>query len=683
MLPLGRSLLLLAAGIAAADDGIWLFEQFPKARVEKAHGIAITDRFLDRLRLASTRLEGGGSGSLVSPRGLVFTNHHVASDCVQKLSSNERDFLGDGFFAATEADEKPCPDEAVNILVEIKDVTAGVNRGIGANASAAEANRLRKENRTRLEQDCSGRAGESCEVVTLFSGGRYHLYRYKKYTDVRLVFAPEVAIAAFGGDPDNFTFPRYCLDVAFLRVYENGKPAVTQNFLPWSKQGAREGELAFVSGHPANTGRLAPMAELTFYRDTLYPPLVASLSRAIADVQRYSAASAANKREAQDLLFSLQNSYKAYFGFLGGLLDAELMARKKDEEASLRAGAAKTDPRGNAAGVWPEVEQAYRAYATFARAHYFLESRPGRGSELFDLSRKVFRYTAEKAKPDEKRLREYASSSLPRVEQRMFAQVPIEPELEIVLIGSYLDTLRRELGPSNETVRAALNGRTPQAAAADYVRSSKLASAEERKRLAADPAAAASSNDGMIRLMRILDPEARRLRARFEDQVEAVTEGAAARIGKVRFALFGAEDYPDATFTLRLSFGPAIGYRNAAGKQIPWATDFAGLYRRATGKEPFHLPKRWRKPPPGLALNTPFNFVTTADTHGGNSGSPTVNAQGAVTGILFDGNLEGLPNRFVYRDRMERSVHVASQGIAAALRSVYGAGRILKELGVE
>jgi hypothetical protein len=674
--------LLLATGLSA-DDGIWLFNQFPKARVRKAHGVDVSDSFLDRLRLASVRLEGGGSGSFVSPRGLVFTNHHVASDCIQRLSSAGHDYMANGFWAPTEAEEKPCPAESLNVLLEIRDVTARINAGITPVTAPVEASQKRKSARTAVEQECTKSTGNLCQIVTLYSGGLEHLYRYKKYTDVRLVFAPEDRIAAFGGDPDNFEFPRYCLDFAFLRAYENGKPAESPNYLSWSKSGAREGDLMFVSGHPATTGRLATLAELEFNRDYRYPLNVETLGAIIADLQRYSAGSAENKRVARDLLVSLQNSFKAFTGFLGGLRDPALMAVKRDEDSTLKSAAAK-DPRQlrELNAVLEEVGSAYRSYRPFYKDYHYFEYRPVRGSDLFKIALNILRYGVEKAKPNHERLRDFVDSALPRVEQSMFAEIPIHDSLEIVVAAAWIRAIERDLGAGHPLVKEILAGRTPARAAEHYVRSSTLRNVAERKRLAAQPAEAASSSDGMIQLARVIDPYARRARKQFEDKVEAAVENAAGRIARVRFEAFGTDAYPDATFTLRLSFGPAIGYRNRAGEQVSWATDFQGLYRRATGVEPYALPERWKKVPPGFRLGTPFNFVTTADSHGGNSGSPTVNAKGEITGILFDGNIGSLPNRFVYRSNDERSVHVASQGTIEALRHIYGADRILAELGM-
>ncbi len=678
------SLVLLVAGAAmlAADDGIWLFNQFPKQTVKQKYGFDVTDQFLDRMRVGTVRFYGIASGSFVSPSGLLFTNHHVASECIQQLGSKEHDYMADGFSAKTEAEEPKCPDLEADVLLSMSDVTASVRQGVPPNAPAAETSRLRRANTARIEKECAA-SGNRCEVVTLYSGEQYHLYRYKKYTDIRLVFAPETDVAAFGGDTDNFTYPRYCLDIVFFRAYESGRPASTPDYLRWSKEGVKDGELIFVPGSPGSTGRLNTMAQLEFFRDTAYPFVWSQLGSLIKTLKAYSAKSAENQRVAADNLSTQQNSYKAYTGFLAGLRDPKLMAAKRQEEQELRDAVAK-DPKMNEAfgKGWDQLAAAYQEYRDFYKQYWVLESFAERGSTLFGIARDVSRLAEERGKPNEQRLREYRDSALPGVEASLFASIPIEDSMEVAVLTNYLEALQQSLGAGDSTVKAALNGKTPAAAAKEYVSTSKLKDIAERKRLAADPAAVKASQDGMIRLALALDSRARELRKRFEDRVDAVVSENGSKVAQARFAVKGASAYPDATFTPRVSYGPVKGYRNKAGRTIPYATDFAGLFRRATGKEPFRLPPSWLKSKAKLNLSTPFNFVSTSDTHGGNSGSPTLNTKGEVVGILFDGNIEGLPNRFIYTEEQARSVHVASQGIVEALRNVYGADRLLTELGL-
>lgn len=666
-----------------ADEGLWLFNDFPKELVAKRYGYQVTDAFLDHLRLSSVRFNNGGSGSFISPRGLLFTNHHVGSDCIQKLSSAEHDYMANGFLAETEADERQCPDLEVNVLLKMEDVTPRVKGAAAPGATAAQANEQRKAEIARIESECAAKTGNRCDVVTLYSGGEYHLYQYKKYTDVRLVFAPEVGIAAFGGDPDNFTYPRYCLDFALFRAYENGKPVQPPDYLRWSHEGVKDNELVFVSGHPGTTGRLSTVAELEFARDVSYPLVLARLKSLINTLEAYSSQSEENRRVARDNLFSHQNSFKAYTGFLSGLRDPALMAEKKKQEAALRAAIDRDPEKKKQFGnCWTEVAAAYKTYRSLYKPFFLLERNAIRGSDLFTIARDVLRYSEETRKPNERRLREFTDASLPALEQEMYSPAPITPSMEIAVIADYFTFLRKELGANDPTVRALLNNQTPAEAAAHYVNTSKLADVAERKQLAKDPEAVKNSSDGMIVLARILDGPARRFRKEFEDRIEAVLVSSAGQIALARFAVYGANEYPDATFTLRLSFARVAGYRNKAGQPVPYATTFEGLYARATGKDPYKLPPRWIKMKPAINLDTPFDFVSTADTHGGNSGSPTVNGKGEIVGILFDGNIEGLPNRFVYTEQQARSVHVASQGIIEALRNVYNARRLLAEIGM-
>ena len=690
MLKLALRVLILAAAFGfgvhdlAADEGLWLFNDFPKDQVKEKYGFDITDSFLDNIRLSSTRLNNGGSGSFVSPNGLVFTNHHVASDCIQKLTTAEHNYMRDGFSAATIDQERACPDLEINVLVRIEDVTDEVKAAADEDVPAAEANRLRNNAMTGIEKKCAESTGNRCEVEILYSGGQYHLYEYKKYTDIRLVFAPEESIAAFGGDPDNFTYPRYCLDFTFFRVYEDGKPAKVTNYLKWSPAGVKDGELTFVSGHPGTTGRLYTVAALEFYRDVSYPLVLRFVESQASTMETFSSQSETNRRVARDNLLSWQNSRKAYTGYLGGLRNPALLERKRPEEKQLRDKVS-ADPalRKQYYPVWDEVAKAYRDYSEFYESYWLLEYISTQVSALSRIGRQVLRYAEEVPKPNDERLREFADPALPSVEQQMFSPAPIDASMEIAGLTDYLNFLSEQLGASDPTVKALLDGKTAEEAATEYVSTSGLANVAMRKRLANNLKDAQNSEDGMMRFARIADGPARKFRQMYEDRVEAVIRSSASRIAQARFAVSGANDYPDATFSLRLSYGPVKGYNNLKDQRVPYTTDIAGLYRRATDQEPFRLPQSWLKAKSKLNLKTPFNFVTTNDTHGGNSGSPTINTKGEVVGILFDGNIEGLPNRFVYTEEQARAVHVASQVIVEALRKIYRADWLLKELGVE
>ena len=675
-----RIFIVLSLCVAArADEGMWLFNQFPKDRVKARYGVAVTDQMLDHLRLSSVRM--GSSGSFVSPHGLLFTNHHVGLSCVQKASSPAHNYVAEGFLAKTQSDEIRCPGLEVSVLERIEDVTARVSDAVTAGAASAAASDQRKAAIAGIEKGCGAQTGLHCEVVTLYAGARHHLYIYKRYADVRLVFTPEFNLGFFGGDPDNFTYPRYCLDVNFLRAYENGKPADTRNYLKWSREGAREGEAIFVAGHPANSSRLATLAELEFRRDHLYPFLLDRLASRIAALKAFGSRSAENARLARTTVFGAENSQKRLIGFLAGSRDPSIMRVKQAQERKLRA-AIENDPklRREYGQVWAQAAGALKAYASLQKRYAMLETGAITGSDLFGHARNIVRLGQESAKPNGERLREFTDAALPAVERRLYSQAPISGQLEIAVIAEYFGALAKALGPDDPLVKAVLAGKSPVEAAGNYVKSSKLGDLTERRRLAANREAVASCDDGMIRLARLIDGPARSVRKQYEDNVDAVLTAAKSRIAQARFTLHGANEYPDATGTLRLSYGVVKGYTRKDGKRIPWATNFAGLYERATGQDPYKLPGRWLEAKSRLNLSTPFNFAGTTDTHGGNSGSPTVNAKGEIVGILFDSNLEKLPNEFVYTDTESRSVHVASQGIVEALRVVYKADGLLKEL---
>jgi hypothetical protein len=670
----------LAGLVLWADEGMWLVNQFPKQAVRQKYGFEVTDAFLGHIQRSSVRFNNGGSGSFISPQGLLFTNHHVGRDCIQKVSSAEHDYVAEGFYSGVPDGEKKCPDLEVNVLLRIDEVTAQVKEGEKPGADTAQVNQARKAAMARIEKECAAKTGNRCDVVTLFSGGRYDLYQFKKYTDIRLVFAPEESIAAFGGDPDNFNYPRYCLDFAIFRAYENGQAVEPKDYLHWSHTGVKDGELTFVAGNPGTTGRLMTMAQLEYSRDVAYPVLYARLDSMIRALEAYSAISPENKRVAGDDLLYAQNSYKAYTGFLAGLRDPQLMARKLEEERKLRSAVeANPDMRRKFGDAWENIAKAYSEYGPFSKEYSLTTPM---FSELFSIARNVLRLPEERQKPSDKRLREYRDSALPSLEQEMYSTAPITLSLETNNLAESFRFMASQLGADHALVKKVLDGKTPEQAAAMYLESSKLKDVAERKRLAADLHAVQQSEDGMIRLARILDAPNRELRKRFEDTVEAALTANAPKIAQAHFATEGANTYPDATFTFRLEYGPVKGYV-LNGEKINYATSFEGLYKRATGADPYKLPESWLKAKSSLNLSTPFDFVTTVDSHGGNSGSPTIDSKGELIGILFDGNIQSLPNRFVYTDQVSRSVHVASQGIVEALRKVYKTDRLLREIGMQ
>jgi hypothetical protein len=666
--------------LVGADEGIWLFDHFPRAQVQKAYGFTVSDDFLRHLERASVRFNNGGSGSIVSAHGLLLTNHHVGEDCIQKLSTAGHDYMANGFSAAAVTGEQACPDLEVDALLRTSDVTAKVNEGIRMDTSASEANQMRKASVARIEKDCSGSTGDRCDVVAFYSGGEYSLYEYKKYTDVRLVFAPEFAIAQFGGDRDNFMYPRYCLDFSFFRAYENGQPASTPDHLTWSREGVKDGELTFVSGNPGSTGRLQTVAQMEFSRGVSYPMLLRLYKERIDRLLAFSAKNAENKRVAHDYLDDDQNEYKSLRGFEDGLNDQKLMAAKREEEHRLRA-AIESDPdkKKRFGKLWDQVAAAYKEYASFFASYYLLEAAPD-DSQLFSIARSVVRFAEETSKPNSERLREYQDAGLQSLEQKIYSSAPLNNELEELVLSEELSFLQKVLGADNPAVKAILREQNPEQAAHHYVATTKIQDVDERKRLAHNLDAVKNSKDGMIQLALLFDGPARKYRKEFEDKVQAVIASSESRMARARFSAYGSTEYPDATFTPRLSYGPVKGYTSVTGQPVPYATTFADLYKHAAGKEPYLLPSRWIKAKSALDLNTPFDFVTTADTHGGNSGSPTVDEKGELIGILFDGNWEGLENRYLYTEEQARSVHIASNAILEALKKVYNADWLLREL---
>jgi hypothetical protein len=673
----------ISSTLATADEGMWLYNAPPKDKIKAKYGFELTQEWLDHVRLSSVRFNNGGSGSFVSPDGLTFTNHHVGAACVQQLSTQGHDYIKTGFYAKTQAEEAKCPNLELNQLVGIEDVTDKVNAGVKVEMSAADAGQAQRAAMSQIEKDCATATGLRCDVVTFYSGQVYNLYMYKKYTDVRLVFAPEFEIAFFGGDPDNFTYPRYDLDITFFRVYENGKPAHVDNYLQWSRTGVKDGDLIFVSGHPGNTGRMLTMAQLEFLRDVQYPMTLKLLQRRVTLLQNFSKDSEENARIAKEEIFGLQNSQKAITGYQSGLLDKSIMDGKAADEAKLRASF-KADPKNAAAAdPWNEIAQAIKLQQSIYPNLTYLERMRGFNSHLAQTARVLVRVAAEKPKPNQERMREFRDSNLPSFEQQLFSTEPIYKNLEIATLTDSLSEMQDALGKDNPDVQEVLQGKTPAEAAKDLITNTKLDDVAVRKQLyQGGQAAIAASADPLIVAMRAIDPSARKVRRQFEDQVDAVVRRDGTIVAKARFAQSGFAQPPDATFTLRLSYGAVKGYQEN-GKSIPFATNIGGAYEHAAehnSQTPYGLPDSWMKSKSILDLKTPFNFVSTADIIGGNSGSPTVNKNGEVVGIIFDGNIESLPWNFAFSDVQGRAVSVDSRGIQEALRKIYGAGALADEL---
>jgi hypothetical protein len=680
---LTMAVIVMANGVPAmSDEGMWLYNDPPRQLLKQKYGFDATDAWLEHLQKASVRFNSGGSGSFVSADGLILSNHHVGADALQKFSDEQHNYLRDGFYARTLAEEKKCLDLELNVLMSIEDVTVRVNAAVTTDAKPEDAFAARRAVMAQIEKESLDKTGLRSDVVTLYQGGKYHLYRFKKYTDVRLVFAPEQQTAFFGGDPDNFEYPRYDLDVCLFRAYENDKPAKPVAHLTWSTEGVRDGDLVFVSGHPGNTSRQLTMTELDYLRDRQFPYTLQRLYDLEVVLSAYGQRSDENARRARDLLFGVQNSRKARDGMFAGLLDPAIMKAKQTAEEQLRAAAAKSPQAKEVVPAWDRIAEAQKIIAQNALQYRLLETGHGFNSTLFGIARTILRGVEEKKKPNGERLREFRDSNLESLEFELFSAEPLYEDFEQVKLTDSLTWLVMQLGDKDPLVQKALLGKSPRDRAAELIAGTKLKDVTLRKKLyAGTPAEIEAAHDPMIELAKLIDPPSREVRKIVEAQDE-VKQQAHARITQARLALEKTTPYPDATFTLRLAFGTVNGYEEN-GKQIPFQTTFAGLYERSAehhGKPPFDLPQRWLDRKDKLDLSTPLNFVSTADIIGGNSGSPVVNREGQFVGIIFDGNIQSLVLDFVFTETQARAVSVNSQAIVEALRKVYDAVPLADEL---
>ena len=671
----------LAFGVYA-DEGMWLFNQPPRQILRERHQFDATDTWIEHLQKSSVRFNSGGSGSFVSEDGLLISNHHVGADALQKLSTKEKNYLHDGIYARTPAQEVKCLDLELNVLQAIEDVTARINAAVPKEAEAAVAFAARRKIIAEVEKESQDRTGLRSDVVTLWQGGAYHLYRFKRYTDVRLVFAPEQQIAFFGGDPDNFEFPRHDLDVCFFRAYENGQPAKVKNFLRFSPTGARDGELIFVSGHPGRTGRLLTVSELENLRDQALPFRLGNLKRLEVLLGNWSARSEENARRAKDDFFGVQNSRKAVDGMLAGLLDPDFFSVKVKAEADFKTRLAGQPDLAAALAAYDKIAGATRTFAAQAVRSALLEGSQAFNCESFHIARTLLRAGDERPKPNGERLREFSESRRESLELNLFSEKPIYPDLEMLTLADSLTFLAGQLGASDPLVQKILSGQSPRDRAAGLINGTKVREVAFRKRLYEGGAAAVSAaNDPLLTLARLVDADARALRKVSEDQGETKQQAHAA-ISRARNALLGTTGYPDATFTLRLAFGVVKGYEED-GRPVPAFTTLGSLYERAREMKhqpPFDLPPLWEKRKSRLDLKTPYNFVSTADIIGGNSGSPVVNRAGEFVGIIFDGNLQSLPWDYAFTDKQGRATSVHSAAILEALNKVYGTKELAREL---
>jgi hypothetical protein len=681
--------LVAVAALVGADEGMWTFDNPPRPLWKARYGFVPSDAWLDHLRLSSVKLiEGttGGSAAFVSPDGLLLTNQHVAAGQLQKLSTAGRDLVRDGFYAATRGEELKCPDLEATVLVSYENVTDRVRAAVESGAGDAQAAAARRAVIAGIERESNQATGLRSEVVTLYSGGEYWLYRYKRYADVRIVFAAEEQIAYFGGDYDNFTFPRHDLDVAFLRVYENGQPARTPHYLRWSPTGARDGDFVVLSGNPGSTDRLLTHTQITYQRDVgnLLQRRVWESRRASLTAYARSGAEAA--RRAAGLIRSLENSLKRLVGQQSGLENPRVLQAKEQQERALR-GAVSQSPEWQRAygGAWEQIDNVYRELPKMAPRLAFSTLSVSR---VGGYASTLVRYAAEIVRVNDERLDEFRDSRLESIRFALLSEAPVYPDLEQAILAGWLAEARAALGDNDAFVKAALDGQTPEEAARAAISGTTLGNVSARKALLEGGAQAiASSRDPLIALARRVEPVVRELRRWQDQRLRSVEATAGQQIAEARFAVYGKTVYPDATFTLRLGYGRVAGYEEDT-TLVPPVTTFYGLFDRAAGfgeKPPFDLPPRWRAGRDKLNLSTPLNFAYTGDTIGGNSGSPVVNRQGELVGLNFDSNQQKLPNRYLYIDDAEGSRAVAVHGAAIieALSRLYGADALLKELAVD
>jgi len=687
-LPLALLWMLPISLPALADPGMWTLHDFPRQLVEREYGVDISPAWLERVRTATIRLSNC-TASFVSANGLILTNHHCSEACLDEHSSAERNLLKDGFLARTRKDEIKCGTQIADVLMDMENVTAKVSAAL-AGLEERAANATRKRTLTQLEQACEedsrrGTLGPlKCESVSLYEGGQYWLYKYRRYDDVRLVFAPERAIAAFGGDPDNFQFPRWCLDMSVLRAYGgDGQPAATPNFLAIRTAGPDAGELVFVSGHPGTTDRLLTVAQLETLRNFDLPRWLLRASELRGRYIEFGKTGAEAQRIVEDPLNTLENTIKVRRGQLEALLDDRLLEAKRTEEAQLRARIA-ADPKLAAAtgDPWADIARAQQHEVGLSLPYIFLEQGQGFSSRLFNYARALVRAAAERPKSNTARLREYRDAALPRVHQRLLAPLPVYPALEKLTLSFSLERMREWLGPDAPIVRQLLVKDSPDTLAARLVEGTKLTDPKVREELWDGGAAAvAASHDPMIELARSIDGEARAVRKRYEDEVEAPEQAGSEKIARARFAIYGTSVPPDATFTLRLNFGTVKGWLED-GREIEPFTHLAQLFERATGQDPFRVPDSWTAARPQLDLNTRFNLSTDNDIVGGNSGSPLIDRSGRMVGLVFDGNIHSIAGAYWFDTQLNRAVAVDPAIILEALRKVYRADDLMVEMGL-
>jgi Peptidase S46 len=664
--------------ISRADEGMWTFDNFPSHSVQEKYGFGPPQSWLDHVRNSSLRIAAGCSASFISPQGLVMTNHHCVLDCVQELSTAQENLVEKGFLASTAAEERKCPAFELDQLVQIRNVTDEVQQAIAGKTGDASNSALHAKE-AELQQSCGSNPSTRCDVVSLYEGGVYDLYRYKRYNDVRLVFAPEMSVAQFGGDPDNFNFPRFDFDIGLVRAYEDGHPAASPDYLKWSADGSKDGDLVFVSGNPGGTSRQLTTSQLAFERDTVLPSLTPAIAEYRGLLERFVTESDERAREANEELFFLENDFKVEFGREQALLDPEFFGIKVKEEERLRQAVASNPQLAADKSAWDDI-----AGVQSTREHLFPQRESTiffRFSDLLGYATTLVRAAAERAKPNGERLPEYTDQALVRLQQQISAPIPVYKDVEDLKLAWMFSSVRRDLGADDPFVRKMLGKESPEQLAHRLVNGTHLDDAKVREDLyKGGQAAISASTDPLIVFMESINPDLLTARKEYEARVDAPTRAAAERIAKARFAVYGTSVDPDATFTLRLSYGTVKGFPDAQGQFVQPYTTIGGLFGRATGAPPYVLPESWLSAKPELNLQTPMNLCTTNDIIGGNSGSPLINKNAEIVGLIFDGNIFSLGGDYAYDGTKNRAIAVDSRALLEGLRKVYHANRVADEI---
>ena len=663
----------LSAAPARAEEGMWTFDNFPAEQMRETYGWAPDQAWLDRVQAAAVRLTGGCSASFVSNQGLILTNHHCVASCLFDNSNDATDYLDDGFIADRRSAELKCPGQQAEIVTKITDVTDDVKGAFGT-LSGEALTKARDAKIAEIESaNCTDTEKTRCQVVTLFGGGQYKLYTYRKYSDVRLAWAPEDRAATFGGDPDNFNFPRYSLDASFLRAYEDGKPVVTPNHLKWNPRPPQDGEVTFVVGNPGSTSRLYTQSQLAFEREVRLPITVATMSELRGRLIRAMDESAEKEREGLDTLNGIENSLKVYIGRTKALNDPQFTQTLAEQEADLKAKSA-----GNAAmgDPWSDVDEAVTAYRSLYLPARFVSP----SSDLYGYARALVFAAQERAKPNRERLPGYTDSALPLTRKRILDERPIYPWLDEMMMEWSLSKAREYLGVDDPDSQLLLGKESPQQLAARLIEGTRLADASYRQQLwDGGLAAIEASDDPMIRYALKLADRQRALEAQVDEAYAGPLAIAGGKLADARFAAYGDSLYPDATFTLRISYGQVKGWEER-GNQVPTTTTLGGTFERATGNAPFDVAPAFAANQAEIDPATVYDFVTTNDIIGGNSGSPVIDRAGTVIGAAFDGNIHSLGGNYGYDPSLNRTVSVSTDAVQEALETIYPAPALVREL---